>query len=305
MNTQARVVSLPKVAAFVAAVAITAPFLYSLYFLKSSSLSNDVLAMRLIAFIGNLVFRTGLVFLIVQLHGERRGQLAFRRPALLLAIYGACLLGWQFGQGFLFQALMRSLSDTPAYLRLMLAMVAPLSAMLYSLVALLTWRLVTRMLRNDVLPVIPSSSAARRIAGLAAWLFASVLLTFAPQVVYMLVNYFDDDSNLIMLNCIGMVVVAAAIVYVGARSGLPRNLGRLHGWRWLGASLAAMASISLLAYGALHTIGNVLDNISVMYGMLMIIVLVGAGVAYRMCFRAFYADVARPSTDTSQGMQSS
>ncbi|WP_175718633.1 hypothetical protein [Burkholderia anthina] len=305
MNTQARVVSLPKMAASVAAVAVTVPFLYSLYFLRASSLSDDVLAMRLVAFIGNLVFRTGLVFLIVQLHGERRGQLAFRRPALLLAIYGACLLGWQFGQGFLFQALMRSLSDTPAYLRLMFAIVAPLSAMLYSLVAWLTWRLVTRMLRNDVLPAIPSGNVARRIAGLAAWLFACVLLTFAPQVVYMLVNYFDGDFNLIMLKCVGMVVVPAAIVYVGTRSGLPRNLGRLHGWRWLGASLAAMASISLLAYGALHAIGNVLDNINVMSRVLTIIVLAGAGVAYRMCFRAFYAAVGRSAADTSQGMQSS
>ncbi len=200
---------------------------------------------------------------------------------------------------------MRSLSDTPAYLRLMLAIVAPLSAMLYSLVAWLAWLLVTHLLRNDVLPVIPSGNVARRIAGLAAWLFACVLLTFAPQIVYMLVNYVDDDFNLIMLNCIGMVVVPAAIVYVGTRSGLPRNLGRLHGWRWLGASIAAMASISLLAYGALHAIGNVLDNINAMSGRLTIIVLAGAGLAYRMCFRAFYSAVGRSATGTSQEMQSS
>jgi len=307
MNTQARPVSLPWTAAVIAAVVTTAPFLSSFYFLaKESSLSPDLLAVNLANFIVSLVFRTGLVFLIVQWHGEQRGQLAFRRPALLLTIYASCLLGWQIVQIFLFQALMRGLSDGIYSLNLIVTIITPLNAVLYSLVAWLTWWFITRMLRKDALPLAAHGNARRRIAGLAAWLFASVLLSFMTQAMQMLLDYFDDDLKLVMLNYIGTVAIPTALVFAGAMLGLPRDLSRLHGWRLLGASLVAMACVSLLAYAVLRVLGgNVLDRASLTSGILTVVVLAGIGVAYRMWFRVFYVTVSRPIAETSQGMQSS
>lgn len=307
MNTQARPVSLPWTAAVIAAVVTTAPFLSSLYFLaKASSLSPDLLAVNLANFIGSLVFRTGLVFLIVQWHGEQRGQLAFRRPALLLTIYASCLLVGQLAQILLHQALMRSWSDGIYSLNLIVTIIAPLNAVLYSLVAWLTWWFITRMRRKDALPVAAHGNARRRIAGLAAWLFASVLLSFMTQALQMLLDYFDDDLKLVMLNYIGTVAIPTAVVFAGTMLGLPRDLSRLHGWRLLGSSLAAMACVSLLAYGALQVLGrNVLDRASLTSGILTVVVLAGIGVAYRMWFRVFYVTVRSPIAETSQGMQSS
>ncbi|MGU7774188.1 hypothetical protein ACV229_28930 [Burkholderia sp. MR1-5-21] len=306
MNSQARPVSLPCTAAVIAAAVTAAPFLSSLYFLsKASSLSADVLAVQLANLIGSLVFRAGLVFLIVLWHGEQRGQLAFRRPALLLTVYASCLLGWQIAQIWIFQALIRSLSDDAANLSLIVTIITPLNAVLYTLVAWLTWWFITHMLRKDALPLTLPGNARRRIAGLAAWLFASVLLSFMTQAMQMLLDYFDDDLKLVMLNYIGTAAIPTALVFAGAMLGLPRDLSRLHGWRLLGASLAAMASVSLLVYVALSILGNVLGTANLMSGMLTVTVLAGTGLAYRMWFRVFYAAVSRPTAETSQGMQSS
>ena len=307
MNTQARPVSLPWTAAVIAAVVAAAPFLSSLYFLaKASSLSPDLLAVNLDNFIGSVVFRTGLVFLIVQWHGEQCGQLAFRRPALLLTIYASCLLGWQIAQILLLRALMGSLSEGIYSLNLIVTIITPLNAVLYSLVAWLTWWFITHMLRKDALPMAARGNARRRIAGLAAWLFASVLLFFMTEAVQMLLDYFDDDLKLVMLDYIGTVAIPTALVFAGAMLGLPRDLSRLHGWRLLGASFVAMACVSLLAYGALQVLGgNVLDRASLTSAIPTVVVLAGIGVAYRMSFRVFYGTVRRPIAETSQGMQSS
>lgn len=307
MNTQARPVSLPRTAAVIAAVIAAAPFLSGLYFLaKASSLSPDVLAVNLANLIGSLVFRTGMVFLIVQWHGEQRGQLAFRRPALLLAIYASCLLGWQIAQMFLQQALMGSLGDSIYSLNLIVTIITPLNAVLYSLVAWLTWRFITRMRRKDALPLASDGNARRRIAGLAAWLFASVLLSFMTEAIQMLLDYFDDDLKLVMLNYMGAAAIPTALVFAGAMLGLPRDLNRLYGWRLLGSSLVAMVCVSLLTYVALRVLGgNILAGAGLTSGILTVLILAGIGMAYRMCFRVFYVTVRRPIAETPQGMQSS
>ncbi|WP_139319909.1 hypothetical protein, partial [Serratia marcescens] len=96
MNSTTRPISLPGAAALIAALIITVLFLPSLYVqLTRFSLDTQMLALQLASFIQNLVFRTGLVYLIVRWHGEHRDQLAFRRPARLLASYASCLLVWQ------------------------------------------------------------------------------------------------------------------------------------------------------------------------------------------------------------------
>ena len=256
--------------------------------------------------IGSLVFRTGLVFLIVQWHGERRGQLAFRRPGLLLAIYASCLLGWQIARIFLFQALMRTLNDGGESLNLIVTIMAPLDAVLYSLVAWLAWSFITRMLREDALPVAVHRNARRRIAGLAAWLFASVLLFLMTRAMHMLLAFFDDDLKLVMMNYIGAVAIPTALVFAGTVLGLPRDVRRLHGWRLLGASLVAVVFVSLLTFVALEVLADILFRwTSLAFAILTVVVLVGIVGAYRMSFRVFYDAVRRPIAETSQEMQSS
>ncbi|WP_124832224.1 hypothetical protein [Burkholderia sp. Bp9031] len=305
MNSQTRSISLPGVAALVAAAVIAVLFLYSLYVRSTMfPLATDVLAVLLANCIQSLVFRAGLVFLIVRWHGERRGQLAFRRPAPMLTIYGLCLLVWQVAQTWLFRTLMVSLTNDSAKQTFIVTITAPLNAALYALVAWLAWRFVTRMFRNDAFPMAPPDNAAWRIAGLAAWLFASVLLFFMTQAVPLMLDYYDDDFNLVMLNFVGAVVVPAALVCAGAKLGVPRDLGRLHVWRFLGASLAAMVSVLLLGYGTMRILGIVSAAINLMSGMLTITILAGICLAYRISFRAFYAAVRGQAAEPSQGMQS-
>lgn len=305
MNSPTRPVSLPGAAALVAALIITVLFLSGLYVqLTKFSLTSQMVALQLASFIENLVFRSGLVYLIVRWHGEHRDQLAFRRPAWLLTVYALCLLVWQIAQIFFIQAVVLSLAGNGTHLTAIVKLIAPVSAALYAFVAWLAWWFVTRMFRNDALPEAPRGHAARDIAGLAAWLFSSVWLLLMTWTMPMLLDNFDDDLARVMFSYVGAVAVPAALVFAGARLGLPRDLVRLYGWRLLGASLAAMASVSVLFYLALHLLGSLL-GVSVLSGMMAIVVLGGAFVAYWVWFRVFYAPVGRDAVETSQGIQSS
>ncbi|CAB3750455.1 hypothetical protein B7G54_06245 [Burkholderia puraquae] len=300
MTSQSRQFSLPGAAALIAAVITTAQFLLGLYVWSTkSSPSVTMLAVQLSSFFGGLVFRTGLVFLIVRWHGEKRDQLAFRRPALPLTAYALCLLVWQAAQILIFQALVAMLSSGALSLAHIGTIIAPLNAVLYALVAWLAWWLVTHLFRHDALPGAPRGNARRRIAGLAAWLFVSALQLFMPQAVMMLLDYYDDGLKLVMLNYVGGVVLCAAVVFAGAMFGLPRDLGRLHVRRMVGASLASVVSVLLLAYGVLRVLGNVLGTVSLMSGMMPIVVLAGIGVAYWVWFRVFYAGARREIAEAS------
>ena len=256
MNSPTRPVSLPGAAALVAALIITLLFLSGLYVqLTRFSLDTRMLALQLASFIQNLVFRT-VVYLIVRWHGEHRDQLAFRRP--LLASYALCLLVWQIAQIFIIQVVLLSLARNGTHLTVIVNLIAPVSAALYALVAWFAWRLVTRMFRHDALPRRRAVGAAH--AGLAAWLFASVCLLLMTTTVPMLLDYFDDDLARMMFGYVGAVAVPAGLVFAGTRLGLPRDLVRLHGWRLLGASLAAMASTSVVFYLAVQLLGGMLGR---------------------------------------------
>ncbi|VWD43544.1 hypothetical protein BLA18110_07074 [Burkholderia lata] len=300
MTSQSRQFSLPGAAALIAAVITTAQFLLGLYVWSTkSSLSVTMLAVQLSSFIASLVFRTGLVYLIVRWHGERRDQLAFRRPALPLTAYALCLLVWQAAQILVIQALVGMLRGGALSLTHIGTIIAPLNAVLYVFVAWLAWWLVTHLFRNDALPGAPRGHARRRIAGLAAWLFVSALQFFMPQALMILLDYHDDDLKLVMLNYVGGVVLCAAVVFAGARFGLPRDLGRLHIRRMLGASLASVVSVLLLAYGVLRVLSDVLGMVSLMSGMMPIVVLAGTGAAYWVWFRVFYAGASRVTAEAS------
>ncbi|WGY72888.1 hypothetical protein KEC55_26305 [Burkholderia cepacia] len=304
MNSPTRPVSLPGAAALIAALIITVLFLSGLYVqLTKFSLDSHMVAIQLTSFIQNLVFRTGLVYLIVRWHGEHRDQLAFRRPARLLSAYALCLLIWQIAQIFIIQMVVVSLAGNGTHLTAILPLIAPVSAALFAFVAWLAWWFVTRVFRNDALPEAPHSQATRYIAGLAAWLFASVWLLLMTQTVPMLLDTFDDDLMRVMFSYVGALVVPAALIFAGARLGLPRDLVRLHGWRWLGASLAALASTAVLFYLALQLLGGMLGA-AVLSGTMAIVVLGGAFVAYWVWFRVFYAPVSRGTVETPRGMPS-
>jgi len=304
MNSATRPVSLPGAAALVIALLMTVLFLSSLsVMLPRFHATSQIVALQLASFIEGLVFRTGLVYLIVRLHGEHRDQLAFRRPAWLLASYASCLLAWQFAQMFLYPVVLQSLIGHGVPLTVITGLMAPVNAVLFAFVAWFAWWFVTRMFRSDALPAVPRGHAARYIAGLAAWLFASVWMLLVTWAVPMMLDTFDDNVGRVMVGYVGAVAVPAALVFAGAKLGLPRDLVRLHGWRLLGASLAAIASVSVLFYLALRLLESML-GVSVLSGTMAIVVLVGAFVAYRVWFRVFYAPVSRDTVETSQGMPS-
>ncbi|WP_412529299.1 hypothetical protein [Burkholderia lata] len=305
MSSQTRPSSLPAVAALIAALITTVLFLAGLYVqLTKLSLTSQIVALQLASFIESVVFRTGLVYLIVRWHGERRGQLAFRRPARLLASYALCLLAWQIAQIFIIQAVLLSLFNSGTHLMVISKLVPPVSAVLYAFVVWLAWWFVTRVFRNDALPDAPRDHAAGYIAGLAAWLFASVWMLLMTWTVPILFDHFDDSLVRLMVGYVGAVIVPAGLVLVGARLGLSRDLVRLHGWRWLGASLAAMASLAVLFYLVLRLLESLLGMRALSVTM-AIVVLGGAFVAYRVWFRVFYAPVSGDTVETSQGMPSS
>ena len=141
--------------------------------------------------------------------------------------------------------------------------------------------------------------AARRgaaHAGLAAWLFASVCLLLMTTTVPMLLDYFDDDLARMMFGYVGAVAVPAGLVFAGTRLGLPRDLVRLHGWRLLGASLAAMASTSVVFFGGAVAWRHA--GAGVLSGTMAIVVLGSAFVACWVWFRVFYASVSRDTVET-------
>ncbi|KER74570.1 hypothetical protein HR51_05815 [Burkholderia cepacia] len=305
MTSPSRQRSLPGAAALIAAAITTAQFLIVLYVWSTrSSPSVGVLAVQLSSFIESLVFRSGLVFLIVRWHGEHRDRLAFRRPVRPLTAYALCLLLWQAAQILVYQALTGLLDSGALSLAQMGTIIAPVNAVLYALVAGLAWWFVAHLFRNDALPGAPRGNPRRSIAGLAAWLYASALLLFMPQAVLMSLNYYDDNLKLVMLNYVGGLVICAAVVFAGAMFGLPRELGRLHVWRLLGASLASMVSVLLVAYGVLSVVGDTLGIISLLSGVMPIVALAGTGVAYWVWFRVFYAAARREAAETSQRMPS-
>lgn len=302
MNANSRPTALPWMAAAVAAAVTIVVFLYALHVVSalSSRSDDDRLTFMWSSFISSLVLHAGLAFLIAQWHGERHGQLAFRRRAPLLAIYALFLLAWQAVEVFAVRALVRRLTigalgavgefdNDGTYQGLVLRLSGFVIPVLYILVAWLAWWLATRLLRKDALPGTSSVNVRLRVAGLAAWTLAVLLLFQMPQGVALLQERFDDNPALaVMSGYVGITVILVALAFAGALRGLPRNLGQLHGWRLLGASFAAMitaVALTLSALGSLQLTG------SLMAGLLIVILTSGIGAAYWLWVRVFYAGV--------------
>ena len=236
---------LPWLAAGVAVVTGSAPFLISLAMGRLSSLEDDARAMAYASFAGGQVLHAGLAFLVAQWHGERYGRLAFRRPFAPLALFALFLLCWQMLQGQLMSAAFGWASSTTLR-HAFLAFSSAIYPVLHIVGTWLSWTGAAWILRSDALPW-PPIPVRLRTSGLIAWMPAGVLLMLMPMGMSMFTVY-GVDRALAAGSYAGAIVVPVLLAFAGAWLGLPRHLTRIHGWRLLGAGLGAMASAGYLLY---------------------------------------------------------
>lgn len=280
-TAHARPAPLPWLATLIALIVGVVPFLISLAVQHDfSTMSEGARAIAYASAAGSLVFRAGVAFLVAQWHGERHGQLAFRRPAIVLALFGVLLLCWQ-GVQIGAASLMVRLAMTGSSMRIMLAASSVLYPLLHALGTWLAWIIAVRILRQEALPW-PSFNARWRAAGLAAWTLASVLAMLAPATVAMINTLGIDGYALALASYAGAAVIPIMLAFAGAWLGLPRYLAGIHGWRLLGASIGALVCGGWLAYRGFDLLGSLpLD------ALLSVLVTVGASLL--LCLGAYWA----------------
>jgi len=249
MANPARPSPLPWLAAAVALSLGLAIFLATVLLRHGlAALDERARAMAYAAALGNLTFRAGMAFLVAQWHGERHGRLAFRRPALVLALFALFLLGWQVLQIELIDGVLR-LVAAASLTRLALVALPFAYPLLHAVSTWLAWVLATWIMRGDALPR-PPANVRWRAAGLMTWLLASALLICMPMGMSMAQVYGSMDGTTAAAGYLGAIAVPLALAFVGAWLGAPRFLAHIHGWRLLGAGIAAPVSCAaLLFYG--------------------------------------------------------
>jgi len=279
-TAHARPAPLPWLATLIALIVGVVPFLISLAVQHGfSAMSEGARAIAYASAVGSLVFRAGVAFLVAQWHGERHGQLAFRRPAIVLALFGVLLLCWQ-GVQIGAASLMVRLAMTGSSMRIMLAASSVLYPLLYALGTWLAWIIAVRIMRQEALPW-PSFNARWRAAGLAAWTLASVLAMLAPATVAMINTLGIDGYALALASYAGAAVIPIMLAFAGAWLGLPRYLAGIHGWRLLGATVGALVSGGWLAYRGSDVLGSLpLD------ALLSVVVTIGASLL--LCLGAYW-----------------
>lgn len=279
-TAHARPAPLPWLATLIALIVGVVPFLISLAVQHGfSAMSEGARAIAYASAVGSLVFRAGVAFLVAQWHGERHGQLAFRRPAIVLALFGVLLLCWQ-GVQIGAASLMVRLAMTGSSMRIMLAASSVLYPLLHALGTWLAWIIAVRIMRQEALPW-PSFNARWRAAGLAAWTLASVLAMLAPATVAMINTLGIDGYALALASYAGAAVIPIMLAFAGAWLGLPRYLAGIHGWRLLGATVGALVSGGWLAYRGSDVLGSLpLD------ALLSVVVTIGASLL--LCLGAYW-----------------
>ncbi|WP_266169249.1 hypothetical protein [Dyella subtropica] len=239
----------------------------------------------------------GLAFLIAQWHGERRREVAFRRPWLLLLL---------FAGGLLLRVVMMVALYQLVLLKVIVDMNdASMSAMLITFVNLpldvlgtwLAWWVATRLCRKDVLALPPSPSLTLRAAGLMAWMLYTVLLIVASLIKPEAGSVTPDAPWTWLAIRVGLLV-PAALAFTGALIGLPRGLSAVRVGRLLAASTVAMVCSSLLFIGAglsgaLLVPGWSDTSMMVLLGLLAFALLLGCPFSYWLWSRIFYASVRR------------
>ncbi|MGO4701726.1 hypothetical protein [Dyella sp. 2RAB6] len=272
---------LPWLATVVALIVGVVPFLFSLAVQRGwPALSEGARAIAYASTAGSLVFRAGVAFLVAQWHGERHGQLAFQRPAIVLSLFGVFLLCWQ-GVQIGAVALMVRLATAGTSMQIMLAASSLLYPLLHALGTWLAWIIAARIMRKEALPW-PSFNARWRTAGLAAWVLASVLAMLTPVAMSTLTSLGLDSYALAAASYAAVALIPVALAFVGAWLGLPRYLAGIHGWRWLGATVGALAS----GAGAIYRASGMLAGLPLDTAMGP--VLVGSG-GLLLCLFVFWA----------------
>jgi hypothetical protein len=271
---------LPWLATLIALIVGVVPFLISLIVQHGvSAMSEGARAVAYTSVAGGLVLRGGVAFLVAQWHGERYGQLAFQRPAIVLSLFGLFLLCWQ-GLMMTIVSLMYRLTASGVPMQAMVAVSSLLYPLLHALGTWLAWLIATAIMRREALPW-PSFNARWRAAGLAAWTLASVLAMLAPMAVTMVNTLGIDGYALALASYAGAAVLPIVLAFAGAWLGLPRYLARIHGWRLLGATMGALVSGGWLAYRGFDVLGSLpLD------ALLSVVVTVGASLL--LCLGAYW-----------------
>lgn len=237
---------LPWFAAAVAAVVSSLPFLLSLILRRGQPVNENVLAMAWVSAATGVAFSAGASFLVAQAHGERHGRLAFRRPAIVLALFALFLLIWSALQIELVSLLVHQLTSSEPMAQAVLKISGVFYPVLRGLGIWLTWVLAASIMHKDALPS-PPANLRWRAAGLLAWTLASVVLIFMPMGVAMFTVYGIDYATAIA-SCAAAAAVPIVLAFAGAWLGLPRRLTHIHGWRLLGTAFCALASGGYLLY---------------------------------------------------------
>lgn len=234
------------------------PFLVTVAVQWPRSLPDDqALWFSYASFVANLVFRTGVAFLIAQWYGERHDCLAFRRPAAVLAIFALGLLCWLAVQMGVTTGLLHLLTGSIP-LSIASALLSLLHPLIQALGVWLSWLAAATLMRKDALPF-PPSRVRLRTAGLVAWTVASAQATFLPISLAMIAAYTRESYVLAAaISAVAMVPPMAA-AFAGAWMGLPRDLTRIHGGRLLAVTIVAAGSTALVLWGLLLGMSRLLS----------------------------------------------
>lgn len=266
------------------------------------------LAMLLLSLTGQFILAGSLAFLIAQWHGERRRELFFGQPWIVVSIFAGVLLLWGVLTTLLYQFvlldLIASMKSSSMSLIAMTLIDVPLSAF----GTWLAWRLATWLRRTDVLPTPPLASQTVRAAGLVGWVLYALLLITVPLLwpTAGTVNPYEPWQWLLIRA--GMLV-PAILAFIGALIGLPRQLPAVRIARLLAASLVALVCSGLLTVGtgvaaiALLMGGAYGGSDSTVIALLIAlggVLLLGIPALYWLWTRVFYASLRRPAAITQR-----
>lgn len=302
-HPQPRRSNLPWLAAATAVFIAILPFLFTLKFMlarRAEGQDPAVLWIMLATFGSGLLFKGWVAFLIAQWKGERRGELAFRRPALLMLAFAVGLLVWVAATTLFYQFAFVALHRSGVNISLMNAVMTLLTPLLNALGIWLAWWIATRLLRKDVLPPLAQPNMAARIAGLAALGLAVVLLG-ATILVLPTLMLAVPDTGLSLLVYWSSAIVPVVLAFVGALLGLRGGVHAVYGGRMLGASLAAMVSAGLLSYGCFVLTSDLLSPLlglsarvaATLCAIMLLVAIIGS---YWLWTHVFYRGVRRDGT---------
>lgn len=264
------------------------------------------LAMLLLSLTSQLVLTGGIAFLMAQWHGERRNELFFGQPWIVVSIFAGAQLLWGVLTTLFYQFVLLDLIASMEGSRVSLIVMTLIDLPLTALGTWLAWRLATQLRRADALATPPLSGQTVRAAGLIAWVLYTLLLIAVPTI-WPEAGTVSPYAPWQWLIIRGGLLVPAALAFVGALMGLPRKLPVVSVGRLFATSLAALVCSGLLISGAgmavyIILIGNAYGR-SINGGIAMLVafgfaLLLGIPAFYWLWTRVFYASLRRVPAKT-------